>query len=164
MSIGDALVKLKHPFGGFLDGIRMFSPGSQTRVMGHAVTMQMVELSDTSAPKLDQHFVDHNEDGGINEHKEMGFPGHLYSWLKHIHQSIQGQYSTTIQRRLVDQPRGSWFEWHQHMASLAQDGYFCIAPDLKGYGQSSKEPGDYQHEGAAEQLAAMLLKISIEKF
>ncbi|RTE84674.1 hypothetical protein BHE90_000786 [Fusarium euwallaceae] len=58
----------------------------------------------------------------------------------------------------------SWFEWHQHMASLAEDGYFCIAPDLKGYGQSSKEPGDYRHEGAAEQLAAMLLKIGIEKF
>lgn len=58
----------------------------------------------------------------------------------------------------------SWFEWHQHMASLAEDGYFCIAPDLKGYGQSSKEPGDYRHEGAAEQLAEMLLKIGIEKF
>ncbi|KAH7146517.1 ribonuclease E inhibitor RraA/Dimethylmenaquinone methyltransferase [Dactylonectria macrodidyma] len=63
--IGDALVKLKHPFGGFLDGIRMFSPGAETRVMGHAVTVQMVEMSDTSAPKLENHFVDHNEEGGI---------------------------------------------------------------------------------------------------
>lgn len=25
----------------------------------------MVEMSDTSAPKLDKHFVDHNEEGGI---------------------------------------------------------------------------------------------------
>ncbi|KAH7010043.1 ribonuclease E inhibitor RraA/Dimethylmenaquinone methyltransferase [Ilyonectria destructans] len=63
--IGDALVKLKHPFGGFLDGIRMFSPSAETRVMGHAVTVQMVEMSDTSSPKLEKHFVDHNEDGGI---------------------------------------------------------------------------------------------------
>ncbi|KAF4469511.1 Haloalkane dehalogenase [Fusarium albosuccineum] len=58
----------------------------------------------------------------------------------------------------------SWFEWHQHMAALAQDGYFCIAPDLKGYGQSSKEPGDYRNEGAAEQLAAMLHEIGVDKF
>lgn len=33
--------------------------------MGHAVTVQMVEMSDTSSPKLEKHFVDHNEDGGI---------------------------------------------------------------------------------------------------
>ncbi|TDZ47424.1 4-hydroxy-4-methyl-2-oxoglutarate aldolase [Colletotrichum trifolii] len=63
--IGDALVKLKHPYGGFLDGIRMFSPGAGTRIFGPAVTVQMVEVSDTSAPKLDRHFVDHNEDGGV---------------------------------------------------------------------------------------------------
>ncbi|KAJ4243478.1 hypothetical protein NW762_014809 [Fusarium torreyae] len=51
----------------------------------------------------------------------------------------------------------SWFEWHQHMAALSQDGYFAVAPDLKGYGQSSKQPGDYRHEGAAGQLAAILV-------
>ncbi|KAM5343596.1 hypothetical protein ACJ41O_012133 [Fusarium nematophilum] len=58
----------------------------------------------------------------------------------------------------------SWFEWHQHMAALAQDGYFCVAPDLKGYGQSSKQPGDYRHEGAASQLAAMLEVADIDRF
>lgn len=58
----------------------------------------------------------------------------------------------------------SWFQWHRHMAALADDGYLSIAPDLKGYGQSSKEPGDFRHEGAAVQLAAMLLKEKIEKF
>ncbi|KAF6789698.1 ribonuclease e inhibitor rraa dimethylmenaquinone methyltransferase [Colletotrichum sojae] len=63
--IGDALVKLKYPQGGFLDGIRMFSPGSSTRIFGPAVTVQMVEASDASAPKLDTHFVDHNEAGGV---------------------------------------------------------------------------------------------------
>ncbi|KAF4948808.1 hypothetical protein FGADI_9365 [Fusarium gaditjirri] len=58
----------------------------------------------------------------------------------------------------------SWFEWYQHMAVLSQDDYFTVAPDLKGYGQSSKQPGDYRHEGAAEQLAAMLHVAGIEKF
>ncbi|KAI1840478.1 hypothetical protein JX265_000536 [Neoarthrinium moseri] len=63
--IGDALVKLKYPYGGFLDGIKMFSPGASGRIFGPAVTVQMVAMSDTSAPKLDKHFVDHNEDGSV---------------------------------------------------------------------------------------------------
>ncbi|KAH8660267.1 ribonuclease E inhibitor RraA/Dimethylmenaquinone methyltransferase [Xylariales sp. PMI_506] len=63
--IGDALVKLKYPFGGFLDGIALRAPGPETRVFGPAVTIQMVEISDESAPKLDKHFVDHNEEGSV---------------------------------------------------------------------------------------------------
>ncbi|KAM0281539.1 hypothetical protein ACHAO9_010702 [Fusarium lateritium] len=94
--IGDALVKLKYPYGGFLDGIRLYSPDSQTRIFGPAVTVKMVESSDKSAPKLEKHFVDHNVEAGvmyiqaqylgaqgvvidgrmrdINEHKQFKFP------------------------------------------------------------------------------------------
>lgn len=57
----------------------------------------------------------------------------------------------------------AWYQWHLQMAKLAKT-YRCIAPDLKGYGQSSKEPGDYRHEGAAEQLFQMLLLIGVERF
>ncbi|KAM5347535.1 hypothetical protein ACJ41O_007359 [Fusarium nematophilum] len=63
--IGDALVKLKYPNGGFLDGIRLFSPDSQARIFGPVVTVKMVESSDTSAPTLDKHFVDHNKQDAI---------------------------------------------------------------------------------------------------
>ncbi|KAH7259085.1 ribonuclease E inhibitor RraA/Dimethylmenaquinone methyltransferase [Fusarium redolens] len=63
--IGDALVKLKHPRGGFLDGIKLRSVDSQTRIFGPAVTVKMVEANDTKAPKLDKHFVDHNVKGGV---------------------------------------------------------------------------------------------------
>jgi pimeloyl-ACP methyl ester carboxylesterase len=54
----------------------------------------------------------------------------------------------------------SWFQWHHQMAALAKT-HRCIAPDLKGYGQSEKKPGDYRHEGAADQLYAMLEKIGV---
>lgn len=57
----------------------------------------------------------------------------------------------------------SWFMWHHQMAALSPQ-YHCIAVDLKGYGQSCKEVGDYRHEGAGEQLFAMLSKIGIDNF
>jgi pimeloyl-ACP methyl ester carboxylesterase len=57
----------------------------------------------------------------------------------------------------------SWFQWHHQMAALASD-YRCIAVDLKGYGQSGKERGDYRHEAAAEQLLAMLDAIGVDRF
>ena len=54
----------------------------------------------------------------------------------------------------------SWYQWHHQMAALAKE-YRCIAPDLKGYGQSEKKAGDYRHEGAADNLYAMFEKIGI---
>ncbi len=57
----------------------------------------------------------------------------------------------------------SWFQWHHQMADLAGE-YRCIAVDLKGYGQSEKERGDYRHVGAAAQLFTMLDQIGLEKF
>ena len=59
--MGDALVKLKVPYGGYLHGLRMFSPVHQAgerKIFGPAYTVQMVHASDTSAPKPSQHFVD----------------------------------------------------------------------------------------------------------
>lgn len=41
------------------------------------------------------------------------------------------------------------------MAALSSTHY-CIGVDLKGYGQSSKQPGSYVHETVAEQLYEML--------
>ena len=57
----------------------------------------------------------------------------------------------------------SWFQWHHQMAALAGE-YRCIAVDLKGYGQSEKERGDYRHAGAAAQLFAMLDQIGLDRF
>lgn len=54
----------------------------------------------------------------------------------------------------------SWYQWHHQMATLSTT-YRCIAPDLKGYGQSEKKAGDYRHEGAADNLFAMFETIGI---
>jgi pimeloyl-ACP methyl ester carboxylesterase len=57
----------------------------------------------------------------------------------------------------------SWFQWHHQMATLSTT-HRCIGIDLKGYGQSEKRAGDYRHEGAAEQMYAMLQLIGVHKF
>ncbi|TDZ13461.1 4-hydroxy-4-methyl-2-oxoglutarate aldolase [Colletotrichum spinosum] len=101
--IGDALVKLKHPYGGFLNGIRMFSPGAGTRIFGPAVTVQMVEVSDTSAPKLDRHFVDHNEDGGVMYIQQpKGLPSACWGGLMSTRAKYLGARGVVIDGRMRD--------------------------------------------------------------
>ncbi|KAJ8109676.1 hypothetical protein OPT61_g7283 [Boeremia exigua] len=68
--IGDALVKLKYPLGGYLDGISIWSPtrqghGAAPTVIGEAVTVKMVDANDTSAPTPATHFADSAETGKI---------------------------------------------------------------------------------------------------
>ncbi|KAK9450756.1 ribonuclease E inhibitor RraA/Dimethylmenaquinone methyltransferase [Limtongia smithiae] len=66
--IGDALVKLKYPFGGFLDGLSMFSPqhcSGDKKIFGEVITVKMVDAADKTAPSLPKHFCDYNEPGKI---------------------------------------------------------------------------------------------------
>nr|RBR01784.1 hypothetical protein FVER53263_12267 [Fusarium verticillioides] len=63
--IGDALVKLKYPRGGFLKDIQLRSVDSKTRIFGPAVTVKMVRTKNKDKPTLDTHFVDHNVKGGV---------------------------------------------------------------------------------------------------
>ncbi|KAF4556711.1 Aldolase/RraA-like protein 2 [Elsinoe fawcettii] len=70
--IGDALVKLKYPFGGFLDGISMWSPHRQGHnsadsptIIGQAVTVKMIDAKDITSPKPAKHFIDYSEAGKI---------------------------------------------------------------------------------------------------
>ncbi|KAL1857005.1 hypothetical protein VTK73DRAFT_8153 [Phialemonium thermophilum] len=68
--IGDALVKLKYPMGGYLDGISMWSParqgtGSAASIVGPAMTVKMVRVSDPSSARPPQHFADSVSAGEI---------------------------------------------------------------------------------------------------
>ena len=59
-------MKLKYPFGGFLDGIKMYSPEASNRtIFGPAITVKMVQADDLSAPSPAKHFADCNEAGKI---------------------------------------------------------------------------------------------------
>lgn len=57
----------------------------------------------------------------------------------------------------------SWHMWATILPELAK--YFrCIAIDLKGYGQSDKQRGDYRHEGVAAQVVSLLDTIGVGYF
>lgn len=62
--ISDALIKLGVASGGYLAGLVLFSPGAG-KICAPAYTVQMVLASDTSAPKLSEHFVDTAPSGSV---------------------------------------------------------------------------------------------------
>ncbi|KAH8704853.1 ribonuclease E inhibitor RraA/Dimethylmenaquinone methyltransferase [Talaromyces proteolyticus] len=59
--VGDALVKLGVPNGGYLSGLKMFSPGimcTKSKLFGPVYTVKMVRDSDKASPTPPKHFVD----------------------------------------------------------------------------------------------------------
>lgn len=59
---------MRYPYGGFLDGICVRSPGPQAsggKIIGPAVTVKMVEMSDSASPRPSKHFADCNEPGKV---------------------------------------------------------------------------------------------------
>lgn len=68
MKIGDALVKLGVPYGGFLSGLHMWSPTRQAgthKIFGPAYTVQMVDAKDKTSPTPPIHFADGIPDGSV---------------------------------------------------------------------------------------------------
>ncbi|GAA6001249.1 hypothetical protein JCM10207_007485 [Rhodosporidiobolus poonsookiae] len=63
--VADALVKLKHPTGGYVPDLERYSGSGDKPLVGEAFTVEMVDGRDKEAPKLDGHFVDLAEPGSI---------------------------------------------------------------------------------------------------
>jgi pimeloyl-ACP methyl ester carboxylesterase len=57
----------------------------------------------------------------------------------------------------------SWHSWHPQIEHFAPH-YRIIAPDLKGYGQGDKHPGDWRWEVCAEEMLAFLTQIGLTRF
>ena len=57
----------------------------------------------------------------------------------------------------------SWYGWHHQIARFAPR-HRIVAPDLKGYGQSDKRPGDFRHEAVAEELVGLLDRLGLNRF
>ena len=55
----------------------------------------------------------------------------------------------------------SWAAWVDQIDAMS-DTYHIIAPDLKGYGQGDKRPGDWRWENCADEMLAMLRQIGVQ--
>lgn len=96
-------MKLKYPHGGFLDGLRMFSPGTPGRYFGPAVTVKMVEASDKTAPKRARHFADCNEAGSIMYIQQpKGLPSACWGGLMSTRAKYLGAEAVVIDGRFRD--------------------------------------------------------------
>ncbi|KAF2011518.1 RraA-like protein [Aaosphaeria arxii CBS 175.79] len=66
--IGDALVRLNVRHGGYLSGLKMFSPQmgiGPFKIFGPAYTVRMVPANDTTSPKPSKHFADAIPSGSV---------------------------------------------------------------------------------------------------
>ncbi|GAA5868944.1 hypothetical protein JCM8547_003228 [Rhodosporidiobolus lusitaniae] len=63
--LADALVKLKHPTGGYIPDLERFSGDEGMTLVGEAFTVEMVDARETDAPKIEGHFVDAVERGTV---------------------------------------------------------------------------------------------------
>ncbi|KAJ5340109.1 RraA-like protein [Penicillium brevicompactum] len=100
--IGDALVKLKQPYGGFLDGLKMFSPERGTSIYGPAVTVKMVEQNSPS-PSSPVHFADANKDGHIMYIQQpKGLPSACWGGLMSTRAHKLGALGVIIDGRMRD--------------------------------------------------------------
>ncbi|KAJ5088022.1 PrpF protein [Penicillium angulare] len=100
--IGDALVKLKHPYGGFLDGLKMFSPEPGTSIYGPAVTVKMVETKSPEAtPSM--HFADANKEGHVMYIQQpKGLPSACWGGLMSTRAQKLGALGVIIDGRMRD--------------------------------------------------------------
>lgn len=57
----------------------------------------------------------------------------------------------------------SWHSWHPQIAHFG-GRYHIVAPDLKGYGQGDKRPGDWRWENCAEEMLVLLDAIGLRRF
>jgi pimeloyl-ACP methyl ester carboxylesterase len=57
----------------------------------------------------------------------------------------------------------NWWEWHELIGPLAADGYRVLCPDLRGAGWSSAPRSSYAKDEMADDLAAVLDQLGVEK-
>ncbi|KAI1374719.1 RraA-like protein [Hypoxylon crocopeplum] len=166
--IGDALVKLRYPYGGFLDGITMWSPerrAGQAKMFGPAVTVKMVDASDRSSPSPPRHFADFNEQGKVMYIQQ---PQGLYSacWggLMSTRANYLGASGVVVDGRVrdVNEHRDLGFPVFARDTSILGSNTFTRASEINVPLQFKEDlwinPGDYL-VGDADGVVAVPLSL-----
>jgi pimeloyl-ACP methyl ester carboxylesterase len=98
--------------------------------------------------------------GIVATHRFIDAPGALVPIRWHFVEAGEGAGETIL--FLHGNPE-SWHSWHSQIERFAPR-YHVVAPDLKGYGQGDKRPGDWRWENCAEEMLALLDKLNLRRF
>ncbi|KAI4224685.1 MAG: hypothetical protein LQ349_007193 [Xanthoria aureola] len=104
--ISDALLKLKHPHGGFLTGLTMYSPNypdDSTKIVGRAFTVKYIPRSEEAAVNLEGHYIDQVAPGSVVFiSAPQGTVNALYGGLMSCRAQYLGAAGTVVDGRIRD--------------------------------------------------------------
>ncbi|KAF9372170.1 hypothetical protein CPB97_001416 [Podila verticillata] len=134
--VADALLVLGHPAAGYVPDLHLWSPEyktGNTRLFGPAYTVQMVPVTDTAAPKPDQHFVDAIPEGSV---VCISQPAHMVNavWggLMTTRAQVKGALGVIVDGRIRDlnEQREAGFPVFARATSIMGAGPFTRASAL----------------------------------
>lgn len=104
--VSNALVKLRHPTGGFLPGLTLWSPDRQagdTRIVGPAYTVLYAPLADPSPRYSAGHYIDGVPAGAVVfVSSPPGTPNAVYGGLMTARARARGAVGTVVDGRFRD--------------------------------------------------------------
>ncbi|KAM0754012.1 RraA-like protein [Meredithblackwellia eburnea MCA 4105] len=113
--VADALRSLKYPHGGFLSGLRMYSPDIQRgdmRMVGPAFTVKFVSVTDKESPSPTKHHIDCIPEGAV---VFLSAPPNqmnaIYGGLMSRRAKKLGAVGTVIDGRVRDLPEHRMLEY-----------------------------------------------------
>ncbi|EXJ70394.1 uncharacterized protein A1O5_06462 [Cladophialophora psammophila CBS 110553] len=103
--VSDALMKLKHPHGGFLPGLTMWSPERQgeAKLAGPAYTVKYVRKNYENEPKPASHYIDTIPKGAVVfVSSPPGIVNAVYGGLMSTRAQASGAAGTVVDGRIRD--------------------------------------------------------------
>lgn len=103
--VADALLKLKHPHGGNLADIMMYSPGwldGDTKIVGPAYTVKFVRNNHVNDPKPAGHYIDGVPKGAVVFITGPKMPNAFYGGLLSTRAQYLGAVGTIVDGKVRD--------------------------------------------------------------
>ncbi|OQV03022.1 hypothetical protein CLAIMM_08122 [Cladophialophora immunda] len=150
--VSDALMKLKHPHGGFLPGLTMWSPErhGEVKIVGPAYTVKYVRNNYENQPRPASHYIDTIPKGAVVfVSSPPGIVNAVYGGLMSTRAQASGAAGTVVDGRIrdVQEHRGLGYPvFARDVGTAAPYEVVRINVPLRLYDltiDAVVEPGDY---------------------
>ncbi|KAI5476042.1 MFS general substrate transporter [Pseudohyphozyma bogoriensis] len=154
--VADALTRLKHPYGGFIEGLVLRSPDFQagsTRIMGPAYTVLFEKNEEKGRkPQVPGHYIDTVPEGSILYlSAPAGLPNAVYGGIMSARAKHLGAVGTIVDGRIRDLQEHRDKKWpvFSRGVGIAAGAELCF-PSQLGVSvpvQSLEQPGVFVNNG-----------------